>query len=130
MPLPFPVGSAREDGEQTTPPVLEDAGPSGYRAGSGQFRHVALALFAAGMATFMTVWCVQGLLPAFSAEFGVTPGRAAMAVSATTALLALAIVPVSMLSERFGRVPIMVRSALSATVVGSCCRGARPSRCW
>ncbi|MBF6451181.1 MFS transporter [Nocardia elegans] len=82
------------------------------------YRDVTLALFAAGMATFMSLYYVQGLLPAFSAEFAVTPTISAMAVSLTTGLLALTIVPVSMLSERFGRVPVMVVSALASTSIG------------
>ncbi|MEU1525446.1 MFS transporter [Nocardia rhamnosiphila] len=90
----------------------------GHRTGSKAYRHATLALFAAGMATFMTLWYVQGLLPTFSTEFSVTPTVSALAVSATTAMLALMIVPASMLSERFGRVPVMAFSALSSTAVG------------
>jgi predicted MFS family arabinose efflux permease len=70
------------------------------------------------MATFMTLYYVQGLLPVFSQEYSVSPAAAALTVSATTALLAFAIVPASALSERFGRVRVMVWSAVSATTVG------------
>ncbi|WP_435824925.1 MFS transporter [Nocardia rhamnosiphila] len=66
----------------------------------------------------MTLWYVQGLLPVFSTEFSVAPTHSVLAVSVTTALLAVAIVPAGMLSERFGRVPVMSISALSSTVVG------------
>ncbi|MEV3964175.1 MFS transporter [Nocardia sp. NPDC050193] len=85
---------------------------------AASYRQVSLALFAAGMATFMTLYYVQGLLPAFSADFAVSPTLAAMTVSLTTALLALAIVPVSVLSERFGRVRVMVWSVLLTSGLG------------
>ncbi|MEV0366804.1 MFS transporter [Nocardia fusca] len=90
----------------------------GHRAGTATYRRATLALFAAGMANFMTLWYVQGLLPVFSSKFSVTPTHAALAVSVTTALLAVTIVPAGMLSERFGRVPVMTFSALSSTIVG------------
>jgi MFS transporter, YNFM family, putative membrane transport protein len=91
---------------------------SGHRAGSGAYRRATLALFAAGMANFMTLYYVQGLLPVFSKQFAVSPTLSAMTLSVTIALLALTIVPASALSERFGRVPVMVFSALSSTGVG------------
>ncbi|MGY5309295.1 MFS transporter [Nocardia gipuzkoensis] len=98
--------------------MTQSDGIRGHRAGTRAYRQATLALFAAGMATFMTLWYVQGLLPVFSREFSITPTRAAMAVSVTTAMLALTIVPASMLSERFGRVSVMAFSALSSTGVG------------
>lgn len=98
--------------------MTRPANHPGHRAGTRAYRHTTLALFAAGMATFMTLWYVQGLLPVFSTEFSVTPTHSALAVSVTTALLAVAIVPAGMLSERFGRVPVMSFSALSSTAVG------------
>jgi MFS transporter, YNFM family, putative membrane transport protein len=91
---------------------------SGHRAGSGAYRRATLALFAAEMANFMTLYYVQGLLPVFSKQFAVSPTLSAMTLSVTIALLALTIVPASALSERFGRVPVMVFSALSSTGVG------------
>lgn len=95
------------------------AGPEyGHPAGSRGYREATAALFAAGMATFMTLYYTQGLLPVLSAEYSVSPAVSALTVSATTALLALAIVPASALSERFGRVRVMIVSAVAATIVG------------
>jgi predicted MFS family arabinose efflux permease len=76
------------------------------------------ALFTAGMATYMTLYYVQGLLPMFSDHYGVSPAASALAVSVTTGLLAIAIVPASVLSERFGRVRVMTVSAVSAAALG------------
>ncbi|PZT99791.1 MAG: MFS transporter [Gordonia sp. (in: high G+C Gram-positive bacteria)] len=70
------------------------------------------------MATFMTLYYVQGLLPMFSDHYGVSPAVSALAVSVTTGLLAVAIVPASVLSERFGRVRVMTVSAVSAAALG------------
>lgn len=91
---------------------------AGHSPGSAAYRRAAVALFAAGMATFMTLYYVQGLLPVFTEHYGVSPAASALAVSATTALLAFSIVPAGMLSERFGRVRVMSISALSAAFLG------------
>lgn len=92
--------------------------PSGHRVGERGYKRASLALFAAGLATFMTLYYVQGLLPVFSEHYGVSPATSALAVSVATGLLALAIVPASVLSERYGRVRVMTISAVSATLLG------------
>ena len=91
---------------------------AGYRTGERGYRRTEFALFTAGMATFMTLYYVQGLLPMFSDHYGVSPAVSALAVSVTTGLLAVAIVPASVLSERFGRVRVMTISAVSAAALG------------
>nr|WP_245937820.1 MFS transporter [Williamsia limnetica] len=92
--------------------------PAGHRVGERGYKRATLALFAAGLATFMTLYYVQGLLPVFSEHYGVSPATSALAVSVATGLLALAIVPASVLSERYGRVRVMTISAVSATLLG------------
>lgn len=92
--------------------------PSGHRVGERGYKRASLALFAAGLATFMTLYYAQGLLPVFSEHYGVSPATSALAVSVATGLLALAIVPASVLSERYGRVRVMTISAVSATLLG------------
>lgn len=81
-------------------------------------RRITLALFAAGLTTFASMYTAQALLPSLSAAFGATPAHAALAVSLTTGLLALAIVPVSVLSNRFGRTRVMRVSAVTTGVIG------------
>ncbi|MFF0493560.1 MFS transporter [Nocardia sp. NPDC004068] len=81
-------------------------------------RRITLALFAAGLTTFATMYSAQALLPSLSAAFGATPAHAALAVSLTTGTLALAIVPVSVLSSRFGRTRVMIVSAVTAAALG------------
>lgn len=91
---------------------------TGHQAGGRGYRRTTLAVFAAGMATFMTLYYVQGLLPVFSEHYGVSPASSALAVSVTTGLLAFAIVPASVLSERYGRIRVMTVSAVTATLLG------------
>ncbi|MEV6769975.1 MFS transporter [Nocardia sp. NPDC051030] len=81
-------------------------------------RRIRLALFAAGLTTFASMYSAQALLPALSTEFGATPAQAALAVSLTTGLLALTVVPVSVLSGRFGRTRVMITSALTSAAIG------------
>ncbi|NYJ75207.1 MFS transporter [Allobranchiibius huperziae] len=98
---------------QTTAPA-----PAGYRRGDAGYRRITLSLFAAGMTTFVAMYAAQAVLPALSDAFDVSPAGSALAVSATTGMLALAIIPASALSERFGRTRVMVTSALLTAAVG------------
>jgi predicted MFS family arabinose efflux permease len=81
-------------------------------------RRVRLGLFAAGLATFALLYSVQPLLPQLAHAFGVSPAGSSLAMSAGTGALALAVIPVSSLSEVFGRRRIMVVSVLAASVLG------------
>ncbi|MGY5306980.1 MFS transporter [Nocardia gipuzkoensis] len=81
-------------------------------------RRITVALFAAGLTTFASMYSAQALLPSLSAAFGVAPAKAALAVSLTTGFLALAIIPVSALSARLGRTRVMTGSAGAAAVIG------------
>ncbi|CAM5689189.1 MFS transporter OS=Streptomyces antimycoticus OX=68175 GN=SSPO_058590 PE=3 SV=1 [Streptomyces antimycoticus] len=62
-----------------------------------------LALFTSGLATFALLYSTQALLPAISDDLRVQADQASWSVSAATFGLALAVVPLSALSERFGR---------------------------
>lgn len=90
----------------------------GYRRGDVGYRNITLALFAAGMATFVAMYSAQAVLPELSDEFSVGPATSALAISATTGLLALAIIPASALSERLGRVRVMAFAALASALLG------------
>jgi YNFM family putative membrane transporter len=88
------------------------------RRGSRGLRRVNLALFAAGLTTFMSLYCTQALLPSLSQVFAVSPTTSSLLVSLTTGTLALAVIPVSSLSERLGRTRVMIVSALVAAALG------------
>ncbi|MFF8842582.1 MFS transporter [Streptomyces sp. NPDC015127] len=86
--------------------------------GAPGYRRMSFALFAAGMATFALLYSTQALLPAVSADFGVTASAASWTVSAATGALALCVLPLSTLSERFGRRAVMTVSLAVAVVLG------------
>ncbi|MFF4231290.1 MFS transporter [Streptomyces sp. NPDC001820] len=82
------------------------------------YRRMSFALFAAGVATFALLYSTQALLPAVSADFGVSASAASWTVSAATGALALCVLPLSALSERHGRRTVMTASLVVAVVVG------------
>lgn len=92
--------------------------PSGLRRGQPAYRRATLAMLAAGLAVFATLYATQALLPVLVDDLSVSPTTAALTVSAATGALALTIVPASIVSERFGRTPVLVFCALSGTVLG------------
>ncbi len=77
-----------------------------------------VAVVLAGVASYMALYATQALLPTFTSDMSVDPATAALTVSATTGGLACAIIPVSVLSERFGRRRVLLIGALAATALG------------
>lgn len=92
--------------------------PPALRRGDAVFRRVALGLFFAGFTTFALLYATQPLLPRLVDVYGVSPGAASLSVSVTTGGLALAVIPASSLSERWGRRPVMVTSLTLAVFFG------------
>lgn len=86
-------------------------------AGSPAFRHVNVAMFFGSFASFAMLYGTQPLLPLLSAEFSLDPAAASLAVSAGTAGLALALIPASLLSDRYGRERLMKLSIAAAAIV-------------
>lgn len=86
-------------------------------AGSPAFRHVNVAMFFGGFASFAMLYGTQPLLPLLSAQFSLDPAAASLAVSAGTAGLALALIPASVLSDRYGRESLMKFSIAAAAAV-------------
>ena len=89
--------------------------------GTAAFWRTSLALFAAGMATFALLYCVQPLMPVFGAAFRIGPASSALALSVTTMPLALAMLLASAVADRFGRVPVMVAALLSSALLCGAC---------
>ncbi|WP_301146451.1 MFS transporter [Mycobacterium simiae] len=98
-------------------PVLA-APPTAYQVGSRGYRRVTAALCCAGVASFAAMYCTQALLPALSSYYHISPATSALTISLTTGMLAVSIVPASVLSERYGRVRVMVISGIAASVLG------------
>ena len=80
--------------------------------GTAPYRRASIALFCCGFATFALLYCVQPLLPLFSAEFQVSPATSSLAVSAATVGVALSLIVVGVLSDRLGRKWMMAASQL------------------
>lgn len=92
--------------------------PEGLQPGQAGFARALVAVLFAGLASFQALYATQALLPTFSAELHVDPATAALTVSAATGGLACAVIPASILSERFGRRRVIVISAFIATLLG------------
>lgn len=91
------------------------AAPVWIKRGTPDYWRVSVALFLAGFATFSLLYCVQPLLPELSRTFAVSPAQSALALSVSTACLAVSIVLAGALSEGLGRRKLMfVSMALAA----------------
>ena len=87
------------------------------RHGTPAFRRTNLALFAAGLATFGLLYCVQPLMPVFSAHYGISAAASALSLSVTTGVLAFAMLFAGGVSDAWGRKSVMVASLLSSAVL-------------
>ncbi|CAM5645159.1 MFS transporter [Streptomyces hirsutus] len=86
--------------------------------GGPGFRRMSFALFLAGVATFALLYSTQALLPLISGDLGVSAGDASWTVAAATGGLAVFVLPMSALSERYGRRTVMTASLAVAVTVG------------
>lgn len=78
--------------------------------GTRAYWRASIALLFAGYATFSLLYCVQPLLPSFSAAFNVTPAQSSLTVSLSTAALAVAIFMAGFVSEGWSRHKLMTMS--------------------
>lgn len=94
--------------------------PSGsdyLEAGTPAYRRANLAMFVGGFATFALLYGPQPLLPLLTREFAVSPASASLSVSAGTAALALMLIPMSLLSDRYGRARLMQISLVCSALL-------------
>ncbi|OON74371.1 MFS transporter [Streptomyces tsukubensis] len=96
----------------------DEGGGSRLRPGGPGYRRMSLALFLAGVATFALLYSTQALLPLITTGFGASASDASWTVSAATGALAVCVVPLSALSERFGRRTMMTASLGVAVLLG------------
>jgi MFS transporter, YNFM family, putative membrane transport protein len=87
------------------------------RHGTPAFKRTNLALFAAGLATFGLLYCVQPLMPQFSQHYGVSAAASALSLSLTTGVLAFAMLFAGGVSDALGRKSVMVASLMSSAVL-------------
>jgi YNFM family putative membrane transporter len=88
-------------------PAATDLPAIRLEAGTPEFRSTARAMFVGGFATFALLYGMQPLMPMFSAEFNLMPAAASGVISAATGAMAIALIPASLLADRFGRKQIM-----------------------
>lgn len=77
-----------------------------------------VALLAATIGTFALLYVPQALLPQLTAEFSVSTGASTLVISTATAGVAVAGIPLAMLSEVVGRRTVMIAALCVATAAG------------
>ncbi|WP_166021440.1 MFS transporter [Streptomyces chilikensis] len=113
------VGAGSETTAPSSSPSPAAAAPdSRVDVGTPAYRRMSLALFLAGVATFALLYSTQALLPLISESYGSSVGDVSWTVAAATGGLALFVIPMSALSERFGRRATMTGAVAVAVAVG------------
>ncbi|MEQ1403999.1 MFS transporter [Neorhizobium sp. Rsf11] len=102
-------------------PAANDGEKQFLVRGTPPYRRASLAFFMSGFSTFALLYCVQPLMPIFSADFGVSPAASSLSLSLSTGLLAVAIFLAAAVSERFGRRSLMFVSLLGASLCTIAC---------
>jgi YNFM family putative membrane transporter len=90
----------------------------GHRAGEPGLRRAGTAVFLAGLAVFATLYAPQAALPELTRAFAVSPGAATLAISVSTASLAVGLLVLGPLSDRRGRTPVLHASLAAAALLG------------
>ena len=85
--------------------------------GTKPFIAILLSLFLAGFAVFSSLYCVQPMMPFLAKFFHVTPTHSSFPLSFSTIALALGLLFAGLISDRFGRKPIMVISLFSTAIL-------------
>ncbi|WP_127125164.1 MFS transporter [Georgenia sp. SYP-B2076] len=107
-----------------TAPTPDPAPDALLRPGSPAHRRALVALFGTGMATFALLWSAQPLLVLIGEEFALPATSASLLLSVATAALALAVLPLARLSERWGRARVIAGGLTVAVLAGIALAGA------
>lgn len=75
-----------------------------------------LAVFLAGFATFVNMWCTQAILPVLASSFHVAQARTGLSVTAPLMATALMAPLVGAISDRFGRKKLICGAAFLLTL--------------
>jgi YNFM family putative membrane transporter len=90
-------------------------------AGTPAYRRANMAMFLGGFACFAMLYGTQPLLPLLAQTFAITPTHASLSVSVGTGALALALIPASLLSDRYGRLALMRAALILAAITSLLC---------
>lgn len=85
--------------------------------GTPAYRHINIALFLVGFATFSLIYCVQPVLPALAHDFHVGPAASSLALSLTTGFMAVAVAGAAAGSEVLGRRGVIFGSLCCAALL-------------
>lgn len=88
------------------------------RRGTPEFVRANIAFFLSAFSVFASLYSVQPLLPMFAQYWVRDAGTASLALSATTATMAVALIPASMLADRLGRRRLIVGALLITAFLG------------
>ena len=97
---------------------MTDAYPPIIRRGTPAFLRANIAFFLSAFAIFASLYSVQPLLPIFATEFALDAGTASLALSTTTATLAVALLLASWVADRLGRKTLIVWAILLTAALG------------
>ncbi len=96
--------------------------PQYIEYGSKPFLAILFSLFLAGFAIFSSLYCVQPMMPIFAHYFSVSPAHSSFPLSFSTIALAAGLLFTGLISDRYGRKPVMVCAlflAASLSVISS-----------
>jgi len=85
--------------------------------GSSAFKAILFSLFLAGFAIFSSLYCVQPMMPILADYFHISPTQSSFPLSFSTVALAVGLIFTGLISDRFGRKPIMVCSLFSVSLL-------------
>ncbi|SFU69262.1 MFS transporter [Pseudoduganella namucuonensis] len=94
-------------------------------AGTPAFKRSNRALFFGGFSSFALLYSVQPLMPLLAGQFALTPAQSSLALSVSTAALAVSLLLASALSDRVGRKPLMVAALAIAAALTLACAAAQ-----
>jgi YNFM family putative membrane transporter len=97
--------------------MSRQATPELLRHGTAAFRRTNLGMFAAGVATFGLLYCVQPLMPEFSLRFAVGAAESSLSLSLTSAVLAVTMLFAGPVSDSVGRKSVMTLSLSLSTLI-------------
>ncbi|WOE30708.1 MULTISPECIES: MFS transporter [unclassified Acinetobacter] len=103
------------DSTASTAPYIEYSSKS--------FFAILVSLFLAGFAIFSSLYCVQPMMPILTQFFAISPTQSSLTLSVSTIALAIGLLFTGLISDRFGRKPIMVYSlfcAASLLILSAC----------
>jgi YNFM family putative membrane transporter len=97
--------------------MSKNSSSSHIEYGSSAFKAVLFSLFLAGFAIFSSLYCVQPMMPILADYFHISPTQSSFPLSFSTIALAVGLIFTGLISDRFGRKPIMVWSLFSVSIL-------------